>query len=155
TDERTSHALGPADARSMLLKYGSYAHAANECEVIRSKTRILNAAEQVLKLTARWQINGQLQGADAAAITTAKNALEVAYAKQYQDLILYQNDGSTIHDAIFNRGSTTGVVIVQGPDFPIGRGAEGGTFLSYSIVAEASYEVSASPAQNGTGQGIN
>jgi hypothetical protein len=126
------------------LAYGNYRHADNECEVRRFMSRELNAAAQTLTLTRRWEVNGQLQAANAAAVTAAAAALAAAYALPFRDLVLYQSDGTTVHDEMLNAGSKTGVVILSGPDFPTGRGAEGGTYLSYSLVASATYSFSRS-----------
>lgn len=113
-------------------------------------TRTWNDAHQLIDLRRRWEISGQLHGNTSAEIITAKAALEAAYAIPYQDLILYLDDGSTIHDSLLNRGSSTGVKIIAGPDYPVDRGAEGGTFLTYAIVAEAAYEFNQPQAGGGS-----
>jgi len=126
----------------MQLAYGSYRHDVSENEVIRSVSRTLNARQQTLAVVRRWQISGKLQASDETSVTAAKLAMEIGYSRPFQDLVLYQSDLATIHDSLLNRGSTTGVRVIAGPDFPTGRGAEGVTFLSYQIVVEANYEFS-------------
>lgn len=134
----------------MILKYGTYTHADGECEVIRDLTREYSAASEVLAVRRVWTINGRLEAANAAALVVAKKALEAAYSRPYQDFTLYFADG-TLHDALKNQGSTTGVLITRGPAYPVGRGAEGGTFLSYTIIATASYELTETANPGGGG----
>ena len=102
--------------------------------------RTFNAGGQTLEVRRRWAINGQLHGDDSAAVITAKRNLEIAYARQFKDLVLWLDDDVTIHDALRNTGSTTGVRVISGPNWPTGKGAEGGTYLTYSIIVEAAYE---------------
>jgi hypothetical protein len=130
----------PRDTDEVILKYGPFAHPASDCEVARRKSRTWNRANQLIDVRHQWAINGQLHGDDSAAIITARRALEAAYAIPFLDLVLLLDDGTTVHDALRNKGSTTGVRCISGPDFPIGKGAEGGHYLTYAIVMEAAYE---------------
>lgn len=122
----------------MILRYGNYTHAANECTVARTVRRVLNARQFSVRIVRTWDVKGTLQADDARDLITKKNRLERAYWVPYQDLVLLLDDG-TVHDSLRNAGSTTGVV-PQGPDFPTGEGAEGGTYLTYALSAEAAFE---------------
>lgn len=102
--------------------------------------REIGPGGDTLKVRRSWQINGQLQANDYVSLQAAKAVLEAAYAVPYPDLYLWHNDGVTLHDSILNAGSTTGVRITSGPNYPTGQGAQGGTFLDYTIMAEASFE---------------
>lgn len=137
----------------VILAYGNFRHAQDECEVVRTITRDLNVAGQTLTVRRRWDVRGQLQAADSVAVTRAKVLLEAAYSRQFLPAVLYLNDGRTVHDALTNRGSTTGVRVVAGPDFPVGRGAEGSTFLTYSLALEVAFEFSAPANADGSGGG--
>jgi hypothetical protein len=123
----------------MLLAYGGYRHPQDECSVVRTIDRELGPGGDTLKIRRSWNINGKLQANDYLSLQVAKSALETAYSQQYFDLVLFHNDG-TIHDSLLNAGSTSGVRITSGPNYPTGEGAEGGTFLSFQIAAEATYE---------------
>ena len=132
------------------MAYGSYRHDDNECEVIRTRASTFNPAGQTLTVKRVWQINGQLQAASSSALITEIADLERAYSLPFKDVVLYLSDGSTVFDALRNIGSLTGVIVESGPDYPVGRGAEGQTFLNYAIRLSAEYVFSRS---GGTGSG--
>ncbi len=123
----------------MLLQVGGYRHASHECAVTRSFTRELGPGGDTLTVRRQWQITGTLQAADHVSLQAAKNVLEAAYAVPYPDVYLWHESG-LLHDSILNAGSTSGVIITSGPDYPNGTGAEGGTFLTFSASVMASYE---------------
>lgn len=125
----------------MYLKYGSYTHAANEAEIkITRDTNNRDSQGRLVKMTERWQIDGELQAASQSAITTAIDALIAAYSSDNSDLILYLDDGTTESSHTLKRADAiSGPRVVQRPSFPTGRGAEYATFRTYSIAVEADF----------------
>ncbi len=124
----------------MYLKYGSFSHVQNDPTVeIHSRTN-MSPRGFIASITYQWNIRGILQGADSTAILAAMVALEAAYVNNNgQDLILYYDDQATIAHRLLNAGSLGGTRIVSGPDYPVGDGAELGTFRTYEITVEADY----------------
>jgi hypothetical protein len=123
----------------MILKYGAYAHAANEAELVVTKTAVWSAAEQRQAVRERWTIQGQLHGASPAALTTSIDALLNAYSTDGLDAGLYLDDGVTPTSHIMRSSQSLGGVRVLGIDFPDSRGAEYATYRSYRIVLEAEF----------------
>lgn len=121
----------------MYIKYGSYQHDVGECGVIISRAAEVTENDIFTGYTERWDINGRLQGADAAAITTAIVALEAAYAVQGQSLSLYNDDNSLTAHSITATNSTGGARAVGPPSYPEGDGAEYTTFRNFTITLEA------------------
>jgi hypothetical protein len=124
----------------MILQCGGYRHAQDECEVVRMLDREIGPGGEIIKIRRSWQISGQLQAADYLTLQVAKAVLEAAYAQPYPDMILWHNDQATVHDSILNAGSTSGVRVISGPNYPTGKGAQGGTFIDYTVSVEATYE---------------
>ena len=124
----------------MILGYGGYRHAQDECVVtIERNTRYSQAGGVVDAIVHRWTIEGEVQGSSAAAIVSAFQALEQAYAQDGRDLVLYFNDGSTVAHALYAANALNGVQIIQPPHYPRGDGTELHNCRSYRIVAEAEY----------------
>lgn len=127
----------------MIFKYGSYAHAQNECSLVAAKLPRFNDGGQVVSHVHRFRIEGFLQAASQAALTTALNALKAAYEIQGQDAALLLDDGLTpTHHVLTNSATLGGVRVVEGPSFPEGRGAEYGGFRHYRLTLEAEVPVS-------------
>ena len=122
----------------MILTYGNYQHAQDECkitidkQVVRGENGI--TVEHELH---RWTIEGEVQGASSSAIVSAFTALELAYAKQGQDVRLYFNDGSTIAHQILNSQTYSGVKVTKPPSYPIGDNTELHNARTYRIELEA------------------
>lgn len=121
----------------MYLKYGSYSHGSNECAIAISKQAIHTPDHGLTAVVERWEIMGELHAATVAALTTAINALEAAYATHGGDLALYEDGGTITSHAIISNQTNSGTKIVQPPHYPEGKGAEYATFRSYAIVVEA------------------
>lgn len=122
----------------MILKYGNYAHAVGEAAIVISVSALYTQQQVHYANRERWEISGFLQGASAAALTAAINAMKAAYALPGQDVGLYLDDGVTLTSHYLrSRDSIGGVRVVGGPSFPEGRGAEYATFRSYRIILEA------------------
>ena len=121
----------------MYLKYGTYRHADNEVSVVISKEGLFTQAGILRGTRERWTIQGRLQAADQASLTTAIDALAAAYSVQAQNLGFFLDDDSPTSHAILNAATNGGVRVVAPPSFPEGKGAEYTTFRNYSIVLEA------------------
>jgi hypothetical protein len=90
-------------------------------------------AQYLLKV----DLNGQLQGTSTANIFQQVAALRAACNRQFQDVVL-RDDNGTILEGLRNATSLTGVRIT-GPDFPDGKNAQGVTVRSFTLSAEATY----------------
>jgi hypothetical protein len=121
----------------MYLKYGDYRHAAGEASVMISKQGLFTEAGLPRGVRERWDIQGRLQAASQADLTTAINALTAAYAVQGRDVGFYfDNDQPSSHQ-IDSSETNGGVRVVVPPSFPQGKGAEYSTFRNYTLALEA------------------
>lgn len=120
------------------LRYGSYTHSENEVEFTIGVEALENEAGGQYAVRKTWNIDGILHADSTAEVVTAFTAMERAYSVWYQDLVLIDDAGSTIHE-LRNSGSMTGVKITRPPSCPRGSGAELSTYRSYSITATADY----------------
>lgn len=120
----------------MNLRYGNYTHERDEVWVSLTKTVIENSAKIGIGNTFRWEISGRLKGTDQDDLTAKIIALELAYGVNGQDLILFQNDGTTISaHSMFNADTSDGVK-VKSISYPVGNNAEYSTYRNYVIVVE-------------------
>lgn len=117
---------------SITLKWGSYDHGDGIASVAISKATIVDETGLRKRGMAHtWAIRGSIIAEGAAAIQTAKEALETAYATQEQDLILSE-DGAT-RASILTAGCKGGTRITAGPDFADNREGDWATNLAYTI----------------------
>lgn len=123
----------------MYLKYGDYQHAIGEASVVISKQAIFTEAGIIRGVRERWDIQGRLQAADQAALTTAIDALAAAYALQDQDVGFYFDDDQPSSHIITSSETNGGVRVVVPPSFPQGKGAEYSTFRNYSLALDAEW----------------
>lgn len=123
----------------MYLKYGNYQHAANEASVVISKQRVFTEAGMVRGLRERWDIQGLLEAADQATLSTAIDQLAAAYAIQAQDVGFYFDSGQPSSHRITSALTNGGVRVIVPPSFPQGKGAEYSTFRNYTIALEAEW----------------
>lgn len=123
----------------MILAYGNYSHAQNECAVVISKRPYYSSRGFRQGVRETWTITGVLQASTQAGITTAIALLRSAYAVNGLDVALYLDDGSTLTDHFILSRNTLGGVRVIAFEFPNGTGAEYSTFRSYSITLEADF----------------
>lgn len=127
----------------MYVKWGSYQHADNECQVAISRETVNSAHGQPYAIKERWDIQGMLFAADVASLTTAIAALEAAYSganSLNKDLGLYVSGGTTLTAHYITSANTiNGTHVVRAPNFPEGAGAEYTTYRTYSISVEAEY----------------
>jgi hypothetical protein len=124
----------------MILKYGSYAHSDNEVQITISRRSRIEDNGLRASFVESWNIRGVLQAANPAALTAAIAALEAAYSASGQDLVFFENDGTTeTAHKLANATAIGGVKVVSGPGYPAGSGAEYSTFRTYAITVEAEY----------------
>lgn len=79
----------------MQVKYGQYAHEANEVKLVRFDVRPrLSPRGQRMELVYRAHLRGELKDTGGqSALTTKINALIAAYDQSYQDFIVLDNSG--------------------------------------------------------------
>lgn len=125
----------------MYIKYGSYQFAAGAVEPIISREPVRNAAGFVIGIKVSVELRGYLDGTSQSEITAATIALENAFKVPFQNLIMYQDDGSESATVLKNANSLTGVRVVSGPNFPTGKNSEGLNIRTFEIKLEAEYPV--------------
>jgi hypothetical protein len=124
----------------VILKYGTHAHAAGECEVVIEKQPLLSERGQRHGTRERWHINGMLGPfTTQAEVTTAINTLLEDYSLNDKDLILYLENGTTESSHFLKVADTLGGVRVTGLNFPQGRNAEYARYRTYTITVEADF----------------
>ena len=124
----------------MILAYGDYRHALGEAALAITRETVYSPQQVPLGVKERWAIAGVLQAADAAALSTAIEALEAAYATPGRDAVLYFDDGTTASSHRLTSASALGgVQVVQPPHFSQGEGAEYTTWRSYSLALEGMF----------------
>jgi hypothetical protein len=80
------------------------------------------------------------QAQDQIAVRTA--ALETTLARFNQTLWLAKDDGSVSAQFLTPVGSSTGVQLVSGPDYPNEPGAVHGTYVKWTATLQAKYPIS-------------
>lgn len=131
----------------MQLRYGSFLLPANSAIITTAVQTARNAQGAPVGRTERWNVQCEVTGSTQAAIATAFQQVRNALAASFRDLVFIRDDGGTAM-ALTNAASTSGVVIVDGPNMtgdPVGRGWVNG--LTYTFTAEASYTL---PATSGS-----
>jgi len=126
----------------MKLKYGSYTltiSTGGAAVAISSQPR-RDSTGRLIGRTERWTISGWLVGADAAALTTAINALKAAFAADGQDLGLYTDADVATSHVITNASTLGGVRVTEMPSFPEGKGAEYANQRSFQVTLEADFQ---------------
>lgn len=121
----------------MQVIYGSYAFNANGVEWATAISLLRNGA-QVIGRKVTVTLKGRLEADGQAALAVASGNLQRALQVPYLDLYL-KSDAGAILEAMTSVGSTTGVLCVDGPNFPIGVGAEYATYRTFSATFEAEY----------------
>lgn len=123
----------------MFLQYGNYVHATNEAEVTISRLPTYNDGGLLQGYLETWRIRGILQAADQTALSIAINQLNAAYAVQDRNLGLFFDSGAATSHVLLSAQSIGGVRVIDGPNYPVGTGAEYSTFRSYEIAVEAEF----------------
>ncbi len=130
----------------MLLAYRNYLHQIDETAVSIQRTSRLNRFGITISEIERWSLSGLLFGDSPALVTQAVAALETAYDVNGGDLLLLDNNGTTVHRALRSFGSLGGVRVLS-RGYPIGTGAEYTTYRTYAITAEAEYPATVAESQ--------
>ena len=114
---------------AFALTYNAYTHADGEVTITISKRPNFERGVAV-SVTESWTIDGVIQAADAAALSTALTNLELAYSANGGNLSL----GGTAHT--LTSSNCIGGTRVTSFEYPKGDGAEYVTFRTYKIVIE-------------------
>lgn len=131
---------------ALTLSYGSYDFDEGACEVTLDIQTQMNGRGVPFSLAKRMNVRGFLAGDTTAAVDAKCDLLEAALAAPYRDLIVYTDASAATHLALYNQGSTTGVV-VSGLRYPVGRGADLVTYRTFEFHATAEYPI-------GSGRGV-
>lgn len=105
----------------MILKWGSYAHDQNEVGVRIHYRGIFDTFGRRMGDVHDWHILGAKLASSQANITTALASLEAAYLTDYNDLILYLDDGTTetrhklLNENMFGGTHVTSFGYISGP----------------------------------------
>ena len=125
----------------IYLKYGSYTHALDEAAIVITKDKITDSTNRIIGYKEFWRITGQLMADSVSEITTAIAALETAYVKNNQDLILLDNSLANTAHRLISADSYSGVM-VRKLTYPVGTGGEYTTYRTFGIEAEADFSIS-------------
>ena len=125
----------------MYLKYGTYTHGLNECEVTISRQSLFNEGQQRYGYKETWDVKGRLMPATQtqAGVTAAINALRTAYGQQNEDLGLYLADGSTLTSHQLSAANSISGTYLEDISFPEGTGAEYTEFRTYTLRVSAEF----------------
>lgn len=129
----------------MQLRYGSFTFDTDSCEVTMQIETHTNERGLPYAQTRQINVSGYLNGDNYSEVNTACLSLEAALKIPYRDLILYTDAGAASHLALYNTGSTTGVV-PSGLSYPVGKGAELVTYRKFSFSARAEYPIGSGQA---------
>lgn len=129
----------------MVLAYGAFRHPVGQPKVSFLADAILNQGEVVVSYKVRVDIAGLIvtQAANAQAdLSRQIAAIQAAYAKPNQNVVLYLADGVTpSQNVLMNTDTLGGIRVVRAPSFPEGGTAEYATFRTFSVALEAEVPV--------------
>ncbi len=119
----------------LYLKYGTYQHAEDEASVVMRYENKYTEDGQIVEVVGSWDISGILQADTQAALTTAIQALEAAYAFPDKDIGVFISGGTpTAHRMRFaDWDSIRPMALV----YPVGDQAEYVAQRTYQISIEA------------------
>lgn len=120
----------------MYLAWGEYQHGNGECEVVIDQEPLWNDRGERYATRIAYRIKGLLQADTVAGVTTAIHALEAAYAEDFQDIGLYEDDDTPTAHVLFSADTLQGNRVIRGPSYPEGRRADYSTFRTYEITVE-------------------
>lgn len=124
----------------MIVKWGTYSHDLNECDVSITRSPKISEAGDRVGYVERWSITGMLIGTGIDDLTTKINLLVTAYSANAKDLKLLKDDAATVTSHQMLTASTIGgTKVVSGPTFQESEG-EYVTWRRYSIEIEGYFE---------------
>lgn len=124
----------------MYLKYGNFTHVKNDPFVVIDSAAKFNSRGIVELLTYTWNIRGILHGDTQAELLANVALLEAAYQfKDGYDLVLYEDDQSTVFHQLPSSTALGGTRVTQPPKYPSSEGNEAGNFRTYEIQVQADY----------------
>lgn len=124
-----------------ILSYGGYSHDENSVRLTCFKRRILGQANQSLFLKTVYDVQGVVQGADSAELTSKLAAMQAAYDLQHQDFVLRVN-GADSHHKLF-AASTINGVRTHGLSFTKVDNRQWGWHTEYAYIRSFSVRVEA------------
>jgi hypothetical protein len=130
----------------MRVLWGSYAFAANSCELASRSRVVLSDSGRPVRYVTRVNVSGWLEADGQAALSTLEASLRNALATPYQDLKFLTDDGRVTATSLLNASSLSGVRVVDGPTFDGTSGAEYATLRQFRFEAEAEYLVRSASA---------
>ncbi len=127
----------------MLIKWGNYPFPANEAGLITHKQPLVAPNGLPYGVKETWQIHGMAIAADQASLLVLLNALEAAFAVNFQTIQLIGNDSTTVLRFMRGRTKIGGTVVTDGVNFPEGgeTSAEFQTYRHYTVTVEGTYEI--------------
>lgn len=128
-------------ATLMYFQYGSYRHDEGEVELANMTRQLIRSRRgQVQFIRHGWTIRGEKLASSQSQLLAKLAQLEAAYSVDNRDAGLYTAGGTRFH-YLPSAGAVGGVQVIGGVNYPIGRGAEGGTYRTYEIQLQADYPV--------------
>lgn len=124
--------------------YGSYAFAANELFVSSWTQEAQFTRRGWMRSNLITATLGGFKTGNAAAVTTAVNAMVAALSVNGQDFGLYDDSGNLTYFALPSAGSYGGVKVISKPSFQQVDGAQLATRLDYMFTLQAEYPVTES-----------
>jgi hypothetical protein len=123
----------------VFFQYGTYRHASGEVTLAIALRPLFNKREERYADQVNFKIDGFQQAVSVTGLTVALALLENAYAFDYKDAGLYNDDGTVLSPRHYlkNSQSIDGVRVIRGVEYPLGKGAEYSTYRYYSIELEA------------------
>lgn len=124
----------------MQLKYGNYLFQINGCEVTSQTTLVRSDTGRPLRYRTSMNVRATLiTSGGQAGCSLVENQLRAALAVPYQTLSLLQDNGAPSSMTMASNTSVTGVVVVDGPHFPVATDAEFVNRRTAEFTAEAEY----------------
>lgn len=125
----------------MQLIFGTaqdgFSHTVNDPALSIDRTGLFNDAGVMYAVENIWTIEGRLEGANQAAISTAIDALESGYNQNVSRFALKLDSGDDSSHVIEASNTLDGIRVTKPPFYPVGRGAEYATFRNYAIQVTA------------------
>lgn len=118
---------------------GTYTHAASDVALTVRREATFDEAERVNGYKEFWGLSGELQAANASALTTAMAALQRAYQGTLSRVSLYEDGGTLTHHDLTASNSVAGIIVANPPSYPQGGRDQYVLRRSYEIALMAEY----------------